>query len=410
MAKKTTSDNNQQKVRDAISKAGVELLRKEPFFAHILANVSRSFGDDVETMAVSYTDKGFFLWVNDDFALKKLNDKERIAVLKHEMLHLVLKHVFRGPGSDPELENLAADLVVNQYVAPWPLPDGAILLSTFPDLNLLPDQTMEWYLYKLKKLRNNDAQEQFPESYHALESIIQSNNQRGQHNLWGSHNSKNNSNSGDLSDAAIEATLKNIVAQALTKVKSDQWGTIPSSLRRTIESIVAPAKLPWKKLLRIFCQSCGKTKIVNTRNKESIRFPGNPGIRIKRLQHIAVAIDTSGSIDECILNKFWTEIIGIYKTGAKVTILECDAKVQRTWELKNNMETPKLHGGGGTNFDPVFEWLNENRHSGLGGCIYLTDGVAPKPTIKPFCKILWVVYRSKSDNEHLVPGRVIELD
>jgi len=70
MAKKTTSDNNQQKVRDAISKAGVELLRKEPFFAHILANVSRSFGDDVETMAVSYTDKGFFLWVNDDFALK----------------------------------------------------------------------------------------------------------------------------------------------------------------------------------------------------------------------------------------------------------------------------------------------------------------------------------------------------
>lgn len=409
---KAKSDVNQQKVRDAISKAGVDLLRNEPFFAHILANVSRSFGDDVETMAVSYSDKGFFLWINDDFALKKLKAKERVAVLKHEMLHLVLKHIFRGPGTDPELENIAADIVVNQYVAPWPLPEGAILLSTFPDLKLEPDQSMEWYLAKLKKLRNDDAKNKFPISSTALQNIKDNSKLIGQHNLWDSRNEDSDTKEivTGANNAAIEATLKNIVSQALTKVKTDQWGSMPASLRRSIDSIVAQPKLPWKRLLRIFCQSCGKSRIVTTRNKESVRFPGNPGIRIKRLQHVAVAIDTSGSINEEVLKIFWAEIIGIYKTGAKITIIECDAAVQKIWVLKNSKEIPKLNGGGGTNFDPVFKWLNENRHSGIGGCIYLTDGCASKPTIKPFCHILWVVYQADRDNSNLVPGRVIELN
>ena len=126
-------------------------------------------------------------------------------------------------------------------------------------------------------------------------------------------------------------------------------------------------------------------------------------------QHIAVAIDTSGSIDEKTLQLFWNEIIGIQKTGAKITIIECDCKIHKVWELKRNASLPELKGGGGTNFDPVFEWLNKNRNLGIGGCVYFTDGYANKPTIKPNCSMLWTLYGADDDTSHLVPGKVIRI-
>jgi predicted metal-dependent peptidase len=89
-------------------------------------------------MAVSFREDVFYLYVNPEFLIDKLTNDQRIAVLKHEVLHLVFKHLFRGNGKQRFLENIAADLVVNQYVEPWPLPEGAILLNSFPDLKLKP--------------------------------------------------------------------------------------------------------------------------------------------------------------------------------------------------------------------------------------------------------------------------------
>jgi predicted metal-dependent peptidase len=404
----------QEKAKEAIAKAGVELLRKEPFFAHILSNLSRRFGDSVDTMAVSCNENGFCLWINDVFVLNKINAKERIAVLKHEILHIILQHIFRGPKIDPFLENIAADLVVNQYVSPWPLPKDAVLLSNFPELNLEPDKNMEWYLSKLKRLQVHDASNKYPQSSKALNELKESNKSRGQHNLWGiddyeKNNKNNNTNSIEINNSANQATLKNIINEAKLKIKNEQWGNIPEFLRLSIDKFNEKPTLNWKKLIRIFCQSCGKTKIVYTRNKESIRYPGSPGIRIKRLQHVAVAIDTSGSIDLETLNIFWSEIIGISRTGAKITIIECDAKIQKIWEYNKKNNAPNLKGGGGTNFDPVFEWLNQNRNSGIGGCIYLTDGYAAKPVLKPFCPILWVLVNGKKDHQNLIPGKIIEI-
>ena len=73
------------KANDAIAKAGVELLRKEPFYAHILSGLSRIVTEEIPTMAVSFKNDGFCLWINPTFTLKELSEKERIAVLKHEL-------------------------------------------------------------------------------------------------------------------------------------------------------------------------------------------------------------------------------------------------------------------------------------------------------------------------------------
>ena len=394
------------KANDAVAKAGVELLRKEPFYAHVLSGLSRIVTDEIPTMAVSYKNDGFCLWINPTFTIKELSDKERIAVLKHELLHLVFKHLFRSRGNDRELENIAADLVVNQYVNPWPLPKGALLLSSFPDLNLLPEQTFEWYYEKLRSLRNSNASENHPKSKNTLEVIESNKNSRGNHDLWGTETQDGKKSNERVLDVAV----KKLVEQALLKTGIKNIGNLPLGVQRELSKINEKPKVSWKRILRIFSNSCGKTKLESTRRKESTRFPGNPGTKIKRLQHIAVAIDTSGSIDENTLQLFWNEIIGIQKAGAKITIIECDCELQNVWELNRNSTFPKLKGGGGTSFDPVIEWLNKNRNLGFGGCVYFTDGYGAKPIIKSTSPILWTLYGAQNDTSHLSPGKVIRIE
>ena len=402
--------------QDAVAKATVELLCVEPFYAHVLAGVSRIFGDQVPTMAVSCSKHGFVLWTNSRFFINELSNKERVAVLKHEVLHLVLKHLFRSSDSDPELQNLAADLVVNQWVKPWPLPKGAVHLSSFPDVKLEPDQTMEWYLERLRKLRLPRVGgtggflaggKGTPEGGSSiLDKLRDTANRRGDHSKW---EQAETSDFKSISNAAMMATLRNLAESARNKLGRKDWDDLPLGLRRAVEEITAPPVIHWKRVLRMFSASCNRTRRKTTHQKTSKRFPGNPGSRILRLQRIAVAVDTSGSIDNEMLRLFWNEIVGIHKAGAEITVMDCDTVIQNVWKLRGRKPRPNFEGGGGTCFDPVFQWLRDNHRTGIAGCIYLTDGYAPQPEVRPPCPVLWVVYRDDGSFNHLKPGRVIFL-
>ncbi len=375
-----------------LSKSIYQLLRSESFFAHVLAHVTRVITAEIPTMAVSFREDVFYLYVNPDFLTNTLTVEQRVAVLKHEVLHLVFKHLFRSSGKERMLENLAADLVVNQYVDPWPLPTGAILLSTFPELALKPFESMEYYYNALLKLREPDAEQRYPQSCAALTTVEVGDLLVGSHELW--------EQGGAGSSGRI---LGRILSDS--KKRSTGYGALPSEVRRTVDQLLSVPKISWKHVLRLFNASCGRTVIKTTRRKESKRFDGNPGRRIKRLRNLIVAVDTSGSIDDKLLAEFWTEIVSIYKTGTSVTVLTCDAKIHEVYELKRSLSTPTFKGGGGTSFDPVIEWANKSR--GYNGLIYFTDGYAPEPA-RCSMPILWCIYGGGLQTSHL-KGKVIHL-
>ncbi len=369
-----------------------QLLRRESFYAHILAHVTRVVTTDVPTMAVSFREDVFYLYVNPEFLIDKLTNDQRIAVLKHEVLHLVFKHLFRGNGKQRFLENIAADLVVNQYVEPWPLPEGAILLNSFPDLKLKPWESMEYYYNEIRKLQEPNASNLYPVSCEMLERLQEDQGNIGSHELWGK------SEQGPAS-----RVLGRIMSEARTKATG--YGSLPAEIRRSVEMMLQPAKISWKQVLKVFNASCGRTVLRTTRRKESRRFEGNPGRRIKRLRKVVVAIDTSGSIDEKLLSEFWNEILGIYKSGTALTILECDARIQNEYELRKPMHVPSFKGGGGTSFDPVVKWVNKT--PGYNGLIYFTDGYGPSPA-RCRVPVLWCIYGGMKDTSHL-KGKVIHV-
>ena len=132
-----------------ISRSIISMLLSEPFFAHLLGTVIRRSTDRIGTAAVFAAGSRIEILVNPSFFMEELkNAEERIAVIKHETLHLLFKHLFRFDKKrhHPIVFNIACDLVVNQYVEPrWKLPPSALRLSSFPDLNFETEQDTEYY-------------------------------------------------------------------------------------------------------------------------------------------------------------------------------------------------------------------------------------------------------------------------
>ena len=188
-----------------------------------------------------------------------------------------------------------------------------------------------------------------------------------------------------------------------------QWGSLPAALLSELEFILAEreTKLDWKRVVRIFCASSGRTRIHHTMKRISKRYGTRPGIKVQRLQRLLVAVNTSGSIDQEMLEALFTEIHAAWKAGATVHIVECDAEVKR--DYKYAWKPPRgISVGGGTDFEPVFCWMQEQ--SQFDGCLDLTDGRGPAPTTRPRCKLLWVITTGEEDARDKLPfGTTITL-
>ena len=464
---------------DELSRAVIKLMLEEPFFAHFLGKVTRVISKDVtKTAAVGIRNKAICLFVNPNFFLNELKTvEERIAVLKHEVLHLVFKHLFRHQENwHPRTANIAADLSVNQFVYPWPLPEGAVLLDQFSVLNLAAEENMEYYYEKLLEAKqaapqkiedlqnelgagqedgeindgqgdpspgdgqgddeNNHGEDLQPDTNQGKDGQKSPDELAKELSDWerirdilkeeeseegGSRGSPGSGSGGGgkvwmddhgkwaPGDEEEENKIDDLIMGAVERTKAH--GSMPGWLSDLINAILEKRKpqIDWKRSLRLFANNSRRTRVKGTMKRYSKRFgKPNPGIRIKSFQKIAVIIDTSGSVIDEDLSLFFGEIHGMWKNGAEITVIECDAAVQRTYPYRG--ELPKgVAGRGGTVFNPAFQYLrDESRRQIFDGCIYLTDGYAETPTIKPPCKLLWVITPDGTD-ENVAFGQAVQL-
>ena len=176
-------------------------------------------------------------------------------------------------------------------------------------------------------------------------------------------------------------------------------GNLPGELSDLIQRLrhIEPAKFDWKGYLRRFV---GNSAIVYTkklRRKYNKRYSGNPGLKIKFKNHICVGIDTSGSVNNEELKEFVNELCHMHKTGHKITVVQCDTKINKIEDFSPKKDF-EVHGRGGTSFQPVVDHYNEyNRYTAL---IYLTDGEASSPDNCPK-NTLWVHSSVSRINEDL---------
>jgi predicted metal-dependent peptidase len=89
-------------------------------------------------------------------------------------------------------------------------------------------------------------------------------------------------------------------------------------------------------------------------------------------------------------------------------VIECDTQIQRIYEYKGKLENLSVKGRGGTDFEPVFAYLYENRDK-YNNLIYLTDGECSPPITQVLKPILWVHSSNSKINENL-PGSKIKIN
>ena len=143
-----------------------------------------------------------------------------------------------------------------------------------------------------------------------------------------------------------------------------------------------------------------------------------------KVKEFVIALDTSASCRGEVVRGFLRKTYGILKGTENffhkinVHILQCDHEIQRETKLTcvgdidRFMKEGKLHGFGGTDFRPVFSYLEELRQRGefenLKGLIYFTDGYGIYPEVMPDYDVIFA-FPEEDDNRMPPPPWAISL-
>ena len=143
---------------------------------------------------------------------------------------------------------------------------------------------------------------------------------------------------------------------------------------------------------------------------------------VKRIREFVIAIDTSGSTSGELVQKFVQKTYNVLKSTesffSKINlhILQCDADIQEDVKITSQEEfdaylkTMTIKGLGGTDFRPVFAYVDELRRGkefqNLKGLIYFTDGYGDFPEKKPDYDAAFVFVEDEYNNPDVPPWAI----
>lgn len=428
----------------SLSKTSKDLMLREPYYGFFLIMLNKLWDKKrVPTAGVSKNGINYQLTINDDF-WESLSEEHRLGLLKHELLHIAFGHLttyFKF--SDKKLANVAMDMEINQYIDKTWLPGGELSKEDFDAIkeqvqNDIADAIeRDAPVEEIKAIANKlPSRGIMIEDYHEMQldlkagcryyydKLKQAQDEKEQKGTCGNKamdDLLDQIGNGDVPDHSTWDDFENLteaeqklIEKQLQKVLSDakeqtikKKGNVPGEIEGliVIEEIIPP-KFDWRGYIRRFTGVSTKVFTKKIRRKENRRFSDNPGLKVKMKQHMLLAIDTSGSVSNDELIEFMNEIHHIYKAGVDVTIVQCDTHI-RSIDSYNGKNEIKVHGRGGTEFDPVLEYYNANlkKYTSL---VYFTDGEC-WTKLKPKGNILWVISERSVLNDSL-PGKVIKLE
>lgn len=299
-------------------------------------------------------------------------------------------------------------LEINQYIDSMYLPDGGCTIDNemFAPMNLPPKAgCREYYNLLQEELDNGDGTSEFEKMMKAMgegQPTYGDGNPVPDHSTWEEFD-----NLSDAEKKLIQKQVEHQLKEVADQVEKSR-GNVPGEMKGLLDRLNSkePPKFDWKAYLRRFTGGSQKVFTKKLRRKFNKRFEDNPGLKIKHRKHILVAVDTSGSVSDTEVQEFFHEIGHINKTGAEITVVQCDTHIRHIGPYKAG-DKIEIHGRGGTYFDPVLELYNESQDK-YTCLIYLTDGECDC-SVKPRGKMLWVISTRGSVNKDL-PGPQIKLN
>ena len=372
------TDDERTLAEAAMTKARSNLIMNHPFYGVLALKLKLIDDDDTPTASVDGVNLRYnSRWINKQSAVQVQ------GLVAHEVMHCVFSHMTRRQERDPQRWNIAADHAINLLL----LDDGFIL----------PDEGIHDVQYKdmaTEAIYANLPADAGPQCSWGLVADAPS---------PGGEDDGDNNSSNLVDIQELEGDWLITMKQATEIAK--QAGKMPAGIERLIDN-VERGQIDFRDHLWPFFQASNNDDYNWKRPHRAYISEDEyfPSLYSEAPGTYVVAIDTSGSTQDQ-LEKFLSEICSIHADlqPEKLILIHCDAYVQKVVTLDPDEtmtleEHGRMVGGGGTRFEPVFEYVAE--HNIDPEClVYLTDGECEWPTDVPHYPVLWVITNTSSKAE-----------
>jgi predicted metal-dependent peptidase len=320
------------------------------FYSSILFSLKLVWTDTIPTMGVD----GKNLFVNEQFFCS-LKPKVQVFTLAHESLHIGLRHIDtfdeynRKVYSEKEermLHNMAGDHVINLALqkAGYTLWEHCLCDDRFINMS-----TIQVYF-----ILHDEYDPLKPPAAPAMGGDV-----------------IHTEDDGSSQAAQKKAQIQHEINVTLTKAKlaaemaKENIGNVPGNIFRDLQNRISP-RLPFEVLLANYMSAYAKEDFSYRRpNRRFLPDYYLPGAFSERLCNLATAFDISGSVRGKQLVSFRNglRILKEELRPEKITLIQWDTDIRNIepiTEMSDVMQI-KFHGGGGTNVQPLIDWIKNNK-------------------------------------------------
>ena len=366
-----------------ITKAKVRLMIKHPYFGLLASRLKSVASDEVE----AFLSDGKVLQYNPDYFQEEGIETIEFA-LANSVMHHILAHKNRKLSRQGWLWQLATDYAINSMLKEngFKLPKRAYYDERFDGM-----YAEAIYAHLKDEIKNED--------YNDDENNEDGFNEQSKNRMKEQQLSQDNKNKKDdnlpLPSQELDPQIEEDWVRAMKEAfkKALEQGHKPSGMERFFKTIF-DTSVDWRS--ELYQAISQHLKIDYTFSKPNKKMIANgiylPSTHSDRLV-VTVAIDSSGSIDEELLGLFMSEFKALMLSflDVEVDLIICDAKIQGVYKyLSGEAFNFTLKGGGGTDFRPVFDYI-ENELPNTSLLIYFTDAKGVFPKKEPLYETIWVL-------------------
>lgn len=374
-------------IKQKISQAKAKLLVDYPYFGTIASKLELIQNDDIQ----AFKSDGKKVEYNGDY-FEALELAEMEFVLANGAMHASLSHEQRKNGRSGWLWQMATDYAVNDMLVENGLqrPDWATYSKRFSGLyaeeiyaelkdDILRDE-LEYEADDLDDVQENENKNEDSSSGETKEQIEQ--------------------------DKLLEEQLFEEFTKAVLEAE-EKRGELPLSMERFF-NLEKSSKIDWRNELKVAIDRFHKDDyILIPPNKKFLYLGMYLPSSVSNKFQLVIAVDSSGSVDEKLLDEFLSEIDFLMSSvqNFQIDLLVSDDKIHshHVFYSGDTLEVD-LKGGGATDFRPVFEFI-ENELEGIKLLLYFTDLEGKFPHAAPNYDVKWI-----SPKEQIIPfGEIIIL-
>jgi len=367
--------------------------------------------------------------------LDGLSDEELDIVMMHEILHIVLKHIFRGKNLENERFNVACDIVINSNIMLERGVTRPIILKKHGFLMHIAPDGKEGHIYTAEEV------------YEMLPPDVQKKD--GKKFLGGDLSGEeiDYAQSGDGCECgAVNVfydgherwiTVDEKVSNEYTDFLRDAWKSRITNAALTVEILNAnrlfggggmmanrllkelrKSKINWREILNNFIHeevNDYSFSPPDRRFDETGFFLPDFNAKEEKIKNIWFVVDTSGSISDAAIAAAYSEIVSaIEQFGGHLEGLLSFTEGYVTdpilFSSVADIMAIKPIGGGGNDFSDIFRYMNTNMSDNYPSYIVIiTDGYDAFPDEKEAngIPVLWLI-----NNEDAEPpwGKTTRID